>query len=63
MSKDEEIARLRQEIARMRDGRNRAEDLNGVMATRLANQGREIARLKKVNAELRQKIYDVTVLD
>jgi chromosome segregation ATPase len=52
----EENARLRREVARMRDARNRAEDLNGVMATRLANQGREIAKLK-------QKLYDVTVLD
>lgn len=43
----EENAKLRREVARMRDARDRAEDLNGVMATRLANQGRGIAELKE----------------
>lgn len=52
----EENARLRRDAARLRDERDRNEDLIKVMATRLAGQSRKIA-------ELKQKIYDVTALD
>lgn len=56
MTLEEEVAILRREVARIREDRDRTEDLNKVMATRLAEQGRKIA-------ELKQKVYDVHALD
>ncbi len=63
MTHEEEIAMLRTAAAKLRLQRDRSRELTRILLREKAESEQRYAEAMRINAELRQTMYDVTVLD
>ncbi len=63
MIPEQEIAMLRNAAAKLRLQRDRSRELTRILLRENAEAERRYAEAMRVNAELRQTMYDVTELD